>query len=69
MPEHRSIRLSDADDPERQEKFRAACEAHALNGNATLRKLIDAWLHYVAEHRHPPRFPVRLVPIDEPRRR
>jgi hypothetical protein len=68
MPEHRSIRLSDADDPDRQDKFMRALKKHAVNGNQTIRLLINAWLLHVREHGRPPTFPVRLVEIDPPKK-
>ncbi len=69
MPETKSTRINDADDPDRHEKFNRECLAHTVNGNAIIRKLVDAWLLYVKENKHPPRFPVRLVPIDEPKKK
>lgn len=67
MPaEHRSIRLIDTADPERQEKFNRALRQHTANGNAVLRRLVDAWLLHIEEHGHAPKFPVRLQPFEPP---
>lgn len=59
------LRLNDVHDPNRREKFNRTCDQTGIDGNATLRKLVDALHLYVTEHGHPPVWPVRLVPIDD----
>lgn len=62
--ESKSIRISDAADPDRQDKFDAVCRAHNINGNGMLRSLVDALLLYIREHGHPPKVPMRLAPFE-----
>jgi hypothetical protein len=61
MTDPKQVRLNDGDDPDRAEKFQRAIRRTAANGNEVLRRLVDAYLRYVAEHGHGPAFPVEIV--------
>jgi hypothetical protein len=65
MDNPKTIRLNDADRPDRRADFESAVRRTAVNGNEIIRRLVDAWMLYVQEHGHSPPFPVRLRP--EPR--
>jgi hypothetical protein len=65
MEDPKTIRLNDADLLDRRARFERAVKKTAGNGNEIIRRLVDAWLYYVAVHGHGPPFPVELVPIEE----
>lgn len=58
----KSVRLNDAENQKRNDDFDTAVEKAAANGNAVLRKLVDAYIDFVNKHGHSPAFPVELVP-------
>jgi hypothetical protein len=64
MEDPKTIRLNDADTPDRRARFETRIKRSANNGNEVVRQLVDAWLAYCEEHGHPPNFPVRIVPVD-----
>ena len=61
MTDPKQIRLNDGLDPNRAEKFDHAIQRTAANGNEVLRRLVDAYVAYVAKHGHGPAFPVKIV--------
>jgi hypothetical protein len=63
MTDPKQVRLNDGDDPDRSSKFQLALRRTEANGNAVLRRLVDAYLAYVAEHGHGPAFPVKIVEL------
>ncbi len=62
MQDPRHIRINNADDPDRLERFEKALKAAAADGNQVIRELIDAYCLFIEENEHSPTFPVRLVP-------
>ena len=63
MDDPKTVRLNDADNPNRRARFEDATKRFAVSGNEAIRRLVDAWLLYVGEHGRPPEFPVRLAPL------
>jgi len=61
MTDPKQVRLNDGLHPNRAEKFHHAIGRTAANGNEVLRRLVDAYVAYVAEHGHGPAFPVKIV--------
>jgi hypothetical protein len=62
MDDPKTIRLNDADRPDRRDRFEQCVKRTAANGNEIIRRLIDAWISYVDQHGHSPTFPVTLMP-------
>ncbi len=62
------LRINDAEDPDRADKFARSLKLMGGNGNSVLRELIDALNRYVDEHGRGPAFPVDLVPAKPARK-
>lgn len=69
MADPKTIRINDADVPDRLERFEKALKRNAADGNAVIRELVDAYVRYVEENDCQPTFPVQLVPRIPARRK
>ena len=50
MAEPKQLRINDANDPDRSEKFRRALARSAADGNSVVRELIDGYIRFVGNH-------------------
>lgn len=69
MGEPKQLRINDANDPDRAEKFKGSLALSAADGNSVLRELIDAYNRFVKREGHGPVFPVEIVETAAPKKR
>ncbi len=69
MADPKTIRINDADDPDRLDAFEKALKRCSQDASAVIRHLAEAYIRYVAEHGHAPAFPVRLEPVSAPKKK
>lgn len=67
----KTLRINDADVPDRLDQFEKNIKRVAADGNEVIRQLIDAWNLFIEENGHAPTYPVRLLPaiVADPKRR
>lgn len=63
MADPKTIRINDADIPDRLETLERNLKKTSANVSGVVRQLVDAYNLFVAENGHAPNFPVRLTPI------
>lgn len=67
MADPKTIRINNADNPDRLDHFETALKRSGQNASEVIRHLADAYNRYVAQHGHGPSFPVQIVPFEPPR--
>ncbi len=61
MADPKTIRINDAHDPDRLEKFEAALKRSGQNLSEVIRRTADAYIEYEAEHGHGPNYPFTII--------
>ena len=67
MADPKTVRINDANNPDRLDEFEKALKDTGQNASEVIRQLTDAYLRFVTQHGHGPMFPVQLVPFEKPK--
>lgn len=67
MADPKTIRISDADNPDRLASFEAALARSGQNASDVIRHCAYAYIRFVEQHGHGPSFPVQIVPFEHPK--
>ena len=62
MADPKTIRINDANDPDRLAKFEAALKRSGQNLSEIVRRTADAYIEYEAENGHGPTYPFAIIP-------
>lgn len=63
MADPKTIRINNADDPDRLATFEAALKRSGQNASEVIRHMADAYIRFVNQHGHGPTFPVQMLPF------
>jgi hypothetical protein len=67
MADPKTVRINNADNPDRLDEFEKALKRAGQNANDVIRNMADAYIRFVAQHKHGPAFPVQIVPFEPPK--
>ena len=67
MADPKTVRINNADNPDRLDEFEKALKRTGQNANDVIRNMTDAYIRFVTQHGHGPAFPVQIVPFEEPK--